>query len=166
MPTGYDPQSRSLRGELQERLNDLNQVGIALSRETDINSLLETIVVVAKRMSNADGATLYRVTEARTLKFEIMRNDSLGIAMGGTTGVEIPFDPIPLYEGRNPNTSNVVAYAYHHGTQNVANAYADGELDFSGTKDVDRRMGYRSQSFLTVPMKNHENEIIGILQLL
>src|SRR5262245_65086941 len=103
MPTGYDPQSRSLRGELQERLNDLNQIGIALSRETDINSLLETIVVVAKRLSNADGATLYRVTDDRMLKFEIMRTDSLGIAMGGTTGIQVPYAPIPLYEGSTPH---------------------------------------------------------------
>ena len=93
MPTGYhQAQPRSHRIELLERLKELNQIGIALSRETDITSLLETIVVVAKRMSNADGATLYRVTDEHTLKFEIMRTNSLGIAMGGTTGIEIPFD--------------------------------------------------------------------------
>ncbi|MCM2328975.1 MAG: HD domain-containing protein, partial [Lysobacter sp.] len=36
----------------------------------------------------------------------------------------------------------------------------------SGTRNFDKRTGYRSTSFLTVPMKNHEGEIIGVLQLL
>src|SRR5207244_3024870 len=109
-----------------------------------------------------------RVTEERTLQFEIMRTDSLGIAMGGTTGIDIPFDPIRLYDGAGrPLVSNVVAYAYHHDTSlNVGDAYTERGFDFSGTRMIDRKTGYRSKSFLTVPMKNHENEIIGVLQLL
>ena len=153
---------------LFERLEQLNQIGVALSKETDINRLLEAILIAAKTITNADGGTLYRVTDERTLKFEIMRTDSLHIAMGGTTGVEIPFYPVSLYdkEGK-PINSNVVAYAYHHDTSlNIADAYTQEGFDFSGTKNFDKKTGYRSQSFLTVPMKNHENEIIGVLQLL
>ena len=30
----------------------------------------------------------------------------------------------------------------------------------------DEKTNYRSKSFLTVPLKNHEDEIIGVLQLL
>src|SRR5439155_23592714 len=102
------------RSNLLERVEQLNQIGIALSKETDLTRLLETILVVAKRITNADGGTLYRVTEDRTLKFEIMRTDSLGLAMGGTTGLEIPFSPIRLYdEDGQPIVSNVVGYAYH-----------------------------------------------------
>jgi len=71
---------------LFERLEQLNQIGVALSRETDINRLLETILIAAKTITSADGGTLYRVTEERSLKFEIMRNDTLNIAMGGATG--------------------------------------------------------------------------------
>jgi HD-GYP domain-containing protein (c-di-GMP phosphodiesterase class II) len=151
-----------------ERLEQLNQIGIALSKEKDTNRLLETIISVAKHITNADGGTLYRVTENRTLEFEILRTDSLGLAMGGTTGVKIPFDPVPLYDSAGKRTiSNVVSYAYHYDTSlNIADAYTEEGFDFSGTKNMDRRTGYRSKSFLTVPMKNHENEIIGILQLL
>ena len=69
---------------LFERLEQLNQIGVALSKETDINRLLEAILVAAQKITHADGGTLYRMTEERTLKFEIMRNDTLGIAMGGT----------------------------------------------------------------------------------
>jgi HD-GYP domain-containing protein (c-di-GMP phosphodiesterase class II) len=149
-------------------LEQLNRIGVALSRETDLDRLLETILMVAKGITNADGGTLYRVTDESTLRFEIMRNDSLGIALGGTTGIEIPFDPIRLYDDAGRKiVSNVVAYAYHHDTSlNIADAYTAEGFDFSGTKEIDRRTGYRSRSFLTVPMKNHNNEIIGILQLL
>jgi HD-GYP domain-containing protein (c-di-GMP phosphodiesterase class II) len=156
------------RNNLLERLEGLNRIGAALSKETDINQLLETILIVAKRITNADGGTLYRVTDERTLKFEIMRTNSLGIAMGGTTGMEIPFCPIPLYDDQlKPINFNVVAYAYHHDASlNIADAYAAEGFDFSGTKNIDNVLGYRSQSFLTVPMKNHENEIIGVLQLI
>jgi len=166
-----DPTNDELGNEvvdLFQRLEQLNQIGVALSQETDINRLLETILIAAKEITNADGGTLYRVTEERTLKFEIMRNDTLNLAMGGTTGLEIPFYPLHLYdkEGK-PVTTMVAAYTVHHDQSvNIEDAYTQEGFDFSGTKNFDKKTGYRSQSFLTVPMKNHENEIIGVLQLL
>jgi HD-GYP domain-containing protein (c-di-GMP phosphodiesterase class II) len=151
------------------RLTELNRIGIALSREKDINRLLELILLAAKEITNADGGTLYRMDSERAeLRFEIVRTESLGIAMGGTTGNEVPFYPVKLYDdaGR-PNNSMVVAYAVlNDRTVNVADAYTEQGFDFSGTKSFDRKTGYRSQSFLTVPMKNHEDEIIGVLQLI
>ncbi|MGA0114082.1 MAG: HD domain-containing phosphohydrolase [Burkholderiales bacterium] len=155
-------------GELSHRLGELLRIGVALSKERDINRLLEAILVAAKTITNADGGTLYRMTDDRALRFEIMRNDTLGIAMGGTSGVEIPFYPVNLFdkEGK-PINSMVAAYAVHHDRSvNVADAYTEAGFDFSGTKNFDKKTGYRSTSFLTVPMKNHEDEIIGVLQLL
>jgi len=163
-----DRQAPANSPNLFERLDQLNQIGVALSKETDITRLLESILLAAKKITNADGGTLYRLTDERSLKFEIMRNDTLNIAMGGTTGVEIPFYPIFLHdkEGK-PVTTMVAAYAVHHDKSvNIADAYTQEGFDFSGTKNFDKKTGYRSQSFLTVPMKNHENEIIGVLQLL
>ncbi|MCW5603619.1 MAG: GAF domain-containing protein [Burkholderiales bacterium] len=155
-------------GDLLQRFEQLLGIGVALSKERDINKLLEAILIAAKSIANADGGTLYRMTEQRTLKFEIMRNDTLGIAMGGTSGAEIPFYPVYLYdkEGR-PITTMVAAYAVHNDRSvNIADAYTEEGFDFSGTKNFDKKTGYRSKSFLTVPMKNHENEIIGVLQLI
>jgi HD-GYP domain-containing protein (c-di-GMP phosphodiesterase class II) len=162
------PEPRPDSGYLLARLEQLNQIGISLSKETDLTRLLETILIVAKRITNADGGTLYRVAEDRTLKFEIMRTDSLGLAMGGTTGLEIPFRTIRLYdENGNAIVSNVAAYAYHHDTSlKISDAYTEQGFDFAGTRSIDKMTGYRSKSFLTVPMKNHEGEIIGVLQLL
>ena len=148
-------------------LEYLNNVGVALSQERDINRLLETILVAAKNITNADGGTLYRLVDDK-LKFEIVLNDSLGIKMGGTSGNPIPFYSIPLHQDDGTkNTSMVAAYAaLNDETVNIADAYTADGFDFSGTRNFDKKTGYRSTSFLTIPMKNHEAEIIGVLQLL
>lgn len=151
------------------RLEELNAIGIALSSERDINCLLEIILVAAKRITNADAGTLYLIEpEQQVARFEILLNDSLGIAMGGTTGEPVPFNPIQLATGDDkPNNSMVVAYVALHGkTVNITDAYTAEGFDLSGTKSFDRKTGYRSTSFLAVPMRNHENEIIGVLQLI
>jgi HD-GYP domain-containing protein (c-di-GMP phosphodiesterase class II) len=154
--------------DLLKRLEQLNHIGIALSQEKDITRLLERILIAAKDITHADGGTLYRMTEDKTLKFEIIRNDTLGIAMGGTTGVEIPFYPINLFDkDGKPIHSMVVAYAVHHDRSvNIADAYTEEGFDFTGTKNFDKKTGYRSRSFLTMPMKDHEGQIIGVLQLI
>ncbi|TXH90652.1 MAG: GAF domain-containing protein [Rhodoferax sp.] len=154
---------------LLKRLDQLNEIGVSLSRERDINRLLENILVAAKDITHADGGTLYRVTEdGKALRFEIMRTQSLGIAKGGTAseGIDLPTLPLHLADGK-PNDSLVAAYAaIHHQTVNIADAYTEPNFDFSGTKQFDQRTGYHSQSFLAVPMKNHEGELIGVLQLI
>ena len=166
---GLSELDRSRGGDdLLKRLEQLNHIGIALSQEKDITRLLEIILIAAKDITHADGGTLYRMTEEKSLKFEIIRNDTLGIAMGGTTGVEIPFYPIFLFDkDGTPVKTMVAAYAVHHDRSvNVADAYTAEGFDFTGTKNFDKKTGYRSTSFLTVPMKNHDGEVIGVLQLL
>ena len=154
--------------ELFKWVEELNNIGAALSAEQDIRLLLEAILVAAKNIVNADGGTLYRVVGGSHIKFETLVTDSLGIAMGGTTGIEIPFPPIRLYdEEMRPNHSHVVAYAVlNDRTVNIRDAYTEKGFDFSGTRKFDEKTGYHSESFLTIPMKNHEQEIIGVLQLI
>ena len=154
---------------LFRRLEQLNGIGAALSRERDIDRLLENILEAAKTITGADGGTLYSVTEDQSaLKFEILRTDSLGISLGGTTGkpIDLPLLPLRTADG-GPNDSLVAAHAaIHDRTVNIADAYSAAGFDFSGTRAFDQRTGYRSQSFLTVPMKNHDLELIGVLQLI
>lgn len=155
--------------ELVKRLERLNAIGVALSAERDNKRLLEMILLGAKEITNADGGTLYTMTQDHQhLKFEIMRTQTLGIAMGGTTGKEITFPPLPLYlENGTPNLNMVAAYsALENRTVNIVDAYEAEGFDFSGTRKFDQSTGYRSKSFLTIPMRNHENEIIGVLQLI
>ena len=146
----------------------LVQIGIALSAERNYDRLMEQILLEAKSFCNADGGTLYLRGKDDSLNFAIMRNDSLDIAMGGTTGEQIPYPPLPLYDdGGKPNLHNVATYVAHGGvTVNIPDAYSAENFDFSGTKAFDGRTGYRSTSFLTVPLKNYEDEIIGVLQLI
>ena len=91
----------------------LIEIGIALSAEQDTSRLMETILLEAKDISNADGGTLYLKTEDNSLNFEIVRTDSLKIAMGGTTGKEITFPPVLLYdpETGKENKANVASCA-------------------------------------------------------
>ena len=167
-----EPGERSVENALDlfRRLEQLNEIGAALSLEKDLKALLEKILLAAKTITRADGGTLYLVEgegAAQVLRFEIVRTASLAIAMGGTTGNVIPFYPIQLFKNGDPNTSMVAAFAALTGqTVNIADAYTEEGFDFSGTRAFDQKTGYRSQSFLTVPMKNHEGEITGVLQLI
>ncbi len=156
---------------LLERFEQLNAIGASLSSERNIDRLLENILLAAKAITHADGGTLYRMSEDQLcLRFAIVRTDSLGIAFGGTTGQPIPahFRDLPLNRDDGAeNNSLVAAYSAVHGqTVNIADAYTEAGFDFSGTRKFDEATGYRSKSFLTVPMKNHEHEIIGVLQLI
>ena len=155
--------------DLLRRLEQLNEIGAALSKERDITRLLESILLAAKTITNADGGTLYRMVDGEAeLRFEILRTDSLRIAMGGTSDNAISFPNLPLRDVTGaPNDSLVAAYAaIHLETVNIADAYTEPSFDFSGTRQFDERTGYRSRSFLAVPMKNHEGEVIGVLQLI
>ena len=147
----------------------LIELGIALSAERNHARLLEKILLGAKELTNADGGTLYLVSEdGHELRFMIMRNDTMNIALGGTTGAPIPFAPVQLRAADGTlNYKNVVAAAACTGeTINLADAYNAPGFDFSGPRAFDERTGYRSQSFLTVPLKNHDAEVVGVLQLI
>jgi HD-GYP domain-containing protein (c-di-GMP phosphodiesterase class II) len=140
-----------------------------LSKEHHLPRLLEQILIAAQDLTHADGGTVYLLDDAsKALTFEIMRTNSMGIAMGGTTGKAINFAPLSLIKpDGQPNNALVATYtALNDQTVTVADAYCEQGFDFSGTRNFDKATGYRSQSFLTVPLKNHENDIIGVLQLI
>jgi len=153
---------------LEDRLHRLSEIGMALSTEKNTDRLFEMILEEAKAITRADGQTLYSMNKDGNLKFEIMRNDTMNINMGGTSGIEIPYYPVKLWiDNQTPNKQNVSAYvALAQKTVNIHDAYEEEGFDFEGTKNFDEKSGYRSKSFLTVPLKNHENEIIGVMQLI
>jgi len=165
---GFSAEGRAASDDLVQRLEQLNAIGASLSAERDIDRLLEAILTAAKSITRADGGTLYRLTEDGTLRFEILRTSSLKYYLGGTSGNAVPFYPIHLVgKDGKPNHSMVAAYAALTGkTVNIADAYTADGFDFTGTRNFDKKTGYRSKSFLTVPMANHDREIIGGLQLI
>lgn len=152
-------------------LDTLNEIGIALSAEKNMDSLLERILINAKKLTGADGGTLYLYNaKTQCLEFKIVRTESLGIFLGGKTGAPISenFKPLPLFlEDGNPNEQMIAAYAaLHKEIINIEDAYTVTHFDFSGTRKFDKSTGYRSKSFLTIPMTNHENDVMAVLQLL
>lgn len=151
--------------EQAREISEMTAIGKALGTGKDINALLEMILSIARRFSKADGGTLYLVdTGARNLVFNVIQNESL--KMNNPSVDTLP--PVPLYlEGDKPNHSNVSSYVYHTGEiVNIKDVYKTKKWHFDGTKKFDHSLKYRSRSMVVIPMRNHENDIIGILQLI
>lgn len=145
--------------ELLDQVETLLNIGIALSGEKDHNRLLEMIVTEARRVTGADAGTLY-LCENNHLVFRIIQNETLNIYKGGK-GEQVDLPPVPMKE------ENVASWvAIHRQTVNFPDVYNAQGFDFSGPKNYDRLTGYRTCSMLVVPLCNHEDEIIGVLQLI
>ena len=152
--------------DLLQQIDQLNKIGIALSSESDTQKLLEIIMMGAKQLTHADGGSLYFLKEG-LLTFEIISNDSLEKHMGGTSGCDITFPAIPIQVDGQDNHGNVVSHCVlTEKTINITDAYHEDGFDFTGTRNFDRNTGYRTMSILTIPLKDHEKEIIGVLQLI
>jgi HD-GYP domain-containing protein (c-di-GMP phosphodiesterase class II) len=155
--------------ERVKRLQLLHKIGVALSAEQNKDRLVELILLEAKALCNADGGTVYLRGDDEHLHFAIVRNDTLGIALGGTTGRAADLPSIPLFNATTgeANRHNVATYAALLGRSvNIVDAYDADGFDFSGTKQFDARNSYRSQSFLTIPLVNNQGRVIGVLQLI
>jgi len=144
------------------------QLGLMFSANRDFTRMLERILLEAKSFCAADAGTLYLRADDDQLHFKIMRTDSLGIALGGTSGREIPFPPLSLMDADgSPNHRFVVTSVALTGRSiNIPDVYAIRGFDFSGTRAFDEKTGYRSCSFLTAPLKNDQGRVIGVLQLI
>ena len=154
---------------LEERVKSLNEIGLALSCEDNTDVILELIMEEARKITHADGRTLYmKSDDGKTMNFAILRTDSTNTVMGGTSSTEITFPPIQLYDNKGKaNMNHINTYVAHTGeTLNIKDAYKEKGFDFSGTQSIDKSSGYHSKSFLNVPLKNHEDDIIGVMQLL
>ncbi|WP_029933988.1 HD domain-containing phosphohydrolase [Thiomicrospira pelophila] len=149
-----------------EQVEKLNRIGVALSAEKNINHLLEMIVSEAKNLTGADGGTLY-LLKNHQLHFTVAQTDSLGIKMGGT-GDPISWPPLPLVldDGRENKKMVAATCALEDRVINIEDVYQAEGFSFDGTKKFDQGTGYRSQSMLVIPLRNFEQKVIGVLQLL
>ncbi len=157
------------RTEIALRLEQLTGLSVELCNMHNMPQLLERILDVARNITYADGGTLYRVSaDKKSLYFDILMNDSLGIYQGGSSGQAINIPNIPLYdENKQHNLSAVAAYAAHTGQSvNIPNVYESEAFNFSGMRKFDEQHYYISRSILAVPMRDHEGELIGVLQLI
>jgi HD-GYP domain-containing protein (c-di-GMP phosphodiesterase class II) len=154
-------ESKSQRFEL------LHRIGVALAKEHDRNRLVETILLEAKRLCNADGGTLYLV-EKESLEFAMIHNDSLNIARGGTTGNVIDLPAIPLYDAHGrPNLRNIAARVFHEKQPlHIPDSYHATGFDLSGARAFDERNAYRTVSILAIPLLSSQQQVLAVLQLI
>ena len=152
----------ALEGQLARRnaeLSELNKIGAALSAERDINRLLSLILDKSRQITSADAGSLYLVMKGDsgqpdTLKFALAKNDSVFF--------EFQESRMPL------DQTSIAGYVAIHGTAvNVADAYElPAGTPYRISRSFDTKSGYRTKSMLVVPMRDHQDEIIGVIQLI
>jgi len=154
--------------DISHRLEKLTELSVELSTNRNIPLLLERILQTARSITLADGGTLYRTVEDEdSLAFYISINDTLGMHQGGSSAQKISIPNIQLTSpDGSKNLSAVAAYAANtRKSVNIPDVYQAEGFNFSGMRMFDEKFGYHSQSFLTVPMQDHEGELVGVLQL-
>lgn len=164
--------------ESRRKLELVTRSGVIFTRERNISNILETTLNTARNLTNSDGGTIYILEEiyadnpidpgeiaSRNLNFVALQNETMNTSLKGGDIDMMP--PVPLEIDGKPNLSNVSAYCANTGEMlNFDDVYDADGFDFSGTRSYDEANGYRSQSMLVIPLEDHENSIIGVLQLI
>jgi len=142
-----------------KELGELTRIGMALSTERDLNTLLEMILSQARALTDADAGSLYLVETAedgtKRLRFKLAQNRSRP---------EIPFVDftIPI------SKASIAGYVASTSAPLVLDdAYElPPNVEYSINRSIDEKYGYRTKSMLTIPMSDHKDQIIGVLQLI
>ncbi|MCP4297470.1 MAG: GAF domain-containing protein [Proteobacteria bacterium] len=165
---------------LEEQIEILSVAGAELNKVQEQSTILEIILHTARKLTNADGGTVYVIEQefsnnpfnpgelaSESLSFEVLQNETLEIFNRSTSTKKIPLPPVPLVIDGKPNHKNVSAYCANTGEIiNIKDVYHTDGFDFSGAKKYDETTGYRSQSMLVIPLRDHEKQINGVLQLI
>jgi HD-GYP domain-containing protein (c-di-GMP phosphodiesterase class II) len=146
----------------KKELRELNSIGVALSGERDINKLLNMILVSCREITAADAGSLYLVERGPDdessaddlLRFKLAQNDSVPVAF---TEFTMPLDD-----------TSIAGYAANRGTVvNVQDAYhLSPDSPYKYGRSFDEKSGYRTKSVLAVPMRDHRDTVIGVVQLI
>lgn len=164
--------------ESHRKLDLVTRAGVSFTRERDIANILEITLNTARNLTKADGGTIYMLNEvfsgnpvdpgeiaSRSLRFVALQNETMNTNLKGDDIDLMP--PVPMDIDGAPNLANVSAYcANTRELLNFADVYHAEGFDFSGTRNYDQANGYRSKSMLVIPLEDHENNIIGVLQLI
>jgi len=147
-------------------LNEFLNVSVALSTEKNTSKLLESILLSAKKLANADGGTIYSVNDKNELVFDTLFNDTLKLHLGGSSNSITSLNAIPIYINGEVNESAIVAKAAASGEViNIDDMSKTSDAQSQRSKNIDQQYNYHTQSILTIPMKNHEGDLSGVLQL-
>ena len=151
--------TRSQLEELSGELRELNKIGMALMSERDPERVLNLILTQARRLTTSDAGSLYLVEEDPqgnpTLHFLRAQNDTL------------PDLPDPDFTLPLDRTSLAGCVALTGEPLRIEDAYnIPADEPYSFNQGFDREHGYRAKSMLVVPMKDHRDKVVGVLQLI
>jgi HD-GYP domain-containing protein (c-di-GMP phosphodiesterase class II) len=150
-----------------ERTRKLREHAQKISAEKSLKRLPELVLLAIKDITNSDGGTLYRPGE-KDLHFEIIVNSKLNIYRGGSSNNKVNIPPIPYTneDGEN-NYANIATSSFiNKRIICLDDAYEDSSFDMSGVHNFDVKMSYRTKGMLTIPLKNHEEDVLGIIQMI
>jgi len=143
-------------------LHELNNIGVALSAQRDINKLLELILAKCRAITASDAGTLYLVVRGKDQAAQT--GDQLEFVLAQNESVPVSFEKrtVPLDE------TSIAGYAALSGQiVNVADAYQlPPGTPYTISRTWDQRSGYRTKSMLVVPMRDHQDTVIGVVQLI
>jgi len=138
--------------------DDLINIGRALSIEKDPEKLLRIILDLSKRITGADAGSIFLVEQddagKKYLRFKYSRTFDRDIKLEKSA---FPMDKKSI-SGYVAVTGEVL---------NIPDAYnLPPGVPYSFNSSFDKKNDYLSRSMLVVPMKNHMDEIIGVIQLI
>ncbi|MBI5142795.1 MAG: GAF domain-containing protein [Nitrospirae bacterium] len=132
-------------------------IGIQLTAERDLERLLNLILRKAMQLTASDAASLYLVIgedSEKHLVFKLANNQSRRIVLKEQT---MPMTP-----------KSVAGYVALTGKALIIDdAYIiPSDRPYSLNRAFDESHNYRSKSMLVIPMRNHQGDIIGVLQMI
>ncbi|HXL54211.1 MAG TPA: HD domain-containing phosphohydrolase [Gemmatimonadales bacterium] len=151
--------ARSEAANRSREIGELTRIGVALGTERDLKTLLELILTQARRITNSDAGSLYLVETGgqgqRRLRFRIAQTYSKP---------EAPFVEFTIPVDR----SSLAGYTAVTGEPLVIDDayFLPPDVEYSINRSFDERHGYRTKSMLVIPMKDHKEEVIAVLQLI
>ncbi len=151
-----------------DKFERIMEINLELSSELDKNRLFEMILNLTRELTHCEAGTLYIMSKDKTkLEFKVVQNSPLNIFMGGTQN-NLTWEALPLYLKDGSENKNMVAVvsALENKIINIPEVYENSDYNFEGTKRFDKTTGYQSKSMLVIPLINHENDVIGVLQLI
>ena len=150
------------------KVKRIHELTHALAQEKTYAGFLKQILEATRDITNADGGSLYSVTKDNTLKFEVIINKSLNIALDRNGGEKVNFKDLKLYSpDGSPNFKNIACFcAITKKIVNIEDVYNCQDFNFQGSKIFDQQVNYRTKSVLAMPLIDINNEVLGVIQLI
>lgn len=145
----------------KEKLECIITLNNELMQIKDLDILLEKILSTARKFANADAGSIY-IKENNKLKFKYTQNDTLQKKLEKGKKLIYSTFSIPI---DNKSIAGFVAMSGK--ILNIPDVYKlPATVPYFFDKKYDDISGYKTQSMLTIPLKNMRDETIGVLQLI